>query len=313
MTPPLVSVAIPAYNHAAFIEACLASVCAQTYPELELVMIDDGSTDATFEIAEKFLESRRDRFRRIVLLCQKNQGVCATSNAVIQAAQGEWVHLLGSDDLLYPGKVERIQKAIEEWQCPDLALVHADIDMVDAQGRSIEGKRLEKDRPPPGIDREAWRWLFFNRQYIFNPTVALRREAILSIGGFDARLALEDLDCWLRLAVRYPIARVPEVLASYRKHSGNTSRRRLMMLGALLHTFGNFLATSGERLGEDEVRRHFRKYLKQVWRRFRTNRTTWLPIVIGAWISSLMQTPNAGDYHRFGNLLDELAKQELQG
>ena len=313
MTPPLVSVAIPAYNHAAYIEVCLASVCAQTYPELELVMIDDGSTDDTFEIARKFLEQHGNRFRRIVLERQKNQGVCATSNAVIKAAQGEWVHLLGSDDLLFPQKVERIQQAIEDWHCPELALVHADIDMVDAQGKSVEGKRLEKDRPPPGIDHEAWRWLFVNRQYIFNPTVALRREAILSIGGFDARLALEDLDCWLRLSVRYPIGRVPEILASYRKHSGNTSRRRLMMLGALLHTFGNFLTASGERLSEDEIRRHFRRNQKQNWRRFRANRPTWLPSVIGAWISSLMQTPHASDYHRFGNLLDTLAKQELQG
>jgi alpha-1,3-rhamnosyltransferase len=291
----------------------LASVCAQTYPELELVMIDDGSNDGTFEIARKFLEPHSNRFRRIVLERQDNQGVCATSNAVIAASRGEWVHLLGSDDVLYPNKVERIQRAIKESCCSDLALVHADIDMIDADGQSIDGTRLRKHRPPPGIDYEAWRWLFCNRQYIFNPTVALRREAILAIGGFDPHLALEDLDCWLRLAVRYPVARVPEVLARYRKHSGNTSRRRLMMLGALLHTFGNFLATSGERLCEDEIRHHFQKNLKQVWRRFRANRPTWLPTVIRAWLSSLRQTPNADDYHRFGNLLDELARQELQG
>lgn len=309
MTAPLVSVAIPAYNHAAFIEACLASVCAQTYPELELVLIDDGSTDATFEIAEKFLASRRDRFRRVVLLRQQNQGVCATSNAVIAAAQGEWAHLLGSDDMLYPQAVERTQQAIKEWNCPELALVHADIDMVDASGQTIEGTRLRKDRPPPGIDREAWRWLFHNRQYIFNPTVALRREAIMAIDGFDPRLSLEDLDCWLRLSLRYPIARVPEVLASYRKHSGNTSRRRLMMLGALLHTYGNFLVEAEARFSHEDIRRHFRSNLKQVFRRFRVNRPAWLPVVINAWLGSLLRTPKAEDYHRLGELLDRLAKE----
>jgi alpha-1,3-rhamnosyltransferase len=312
MTPPLVSVAIPAYNHAAFIEDCLASVCAQTYPELELVMIDDGSTDATFEVAERFLAGHRERFRRIVLLRQQNQGVCATSNAVIAASQGEWVHLLGSDDRLHPQAVARIQQSIAEWNCPELALVHADIDMIDAAGRPVAGTRLRKNRPSPGIDREAWRWLFFNRQYIFNPTVALRREAILAIGGFDPQLALEDLDGWLRLALRYPIARVPEVLASYRKHSGNTSRRRVKMLGALLHTYGNFLTEAGACFSQADIRRHFRGNLKQAWRRFRTRRPAGLPAIAGAWLASLVRTPAAGDYHRLGDLLDELARQGVE-
>lgn len=309
MTLPLVSVAIPAFNHAAYIEACLDSVCAQTYPELELVMIDDGSIDDTFEIAERFMASRRSRFRRVVLQRQENRGVCATSNAVIHAAQGEWVHLLGSDDLLLPNKVVRIQQAIDDWCCPKLALVHADVSMVDADGNAIDGKRLRKERPSPGVDTDAWRWLFFNRQYIFNPTVALRREAFLSIGGFDARLALEDLDCWLRLSLHYPIARVPEVLASYRKHAGNSSRHRVRMLGALLHTYGNFLDQAGGRIGDADVRRHFRTNMKQVWRRFREHRPAWLPAVAGAWMRSLMSTPQASEYHRFGNLLDELAEE----
>ena len=312
MSRPLVSIAIPAYNHATFIEDCLASVCEQTYPELELILIDDGSTDATYEIAEKYLATRRDRFRRVVLQRQPNQGVCATSNAVITAAQGEWVHLLGSDDMLYPNAVERTQQAIREWNCPELALVHADIDMVDATGQAIEGTRLRRDRPPPGIDREAWHWLFRNRQYIFNPTVALRREAILSIDGFDRHLALEDLDCWLRLSLRYPIARVPEVLARYRKHAGNTSRRRLMMLGALLRTYGNFVEVAGDRLGTTEIREHFRRNLKQVWRRFRANRPAWLFSVAGAWMGSYLRSPDARDYYRFGELLDRLAQSEFQ-
>lgn len=310
MTPPLVSVAIPAYNHAAFIEDCLASVCAQTYPELELVMIDDGSADATFEIAGNFLASRRERFRRIVLLRQENQGVCATSNAVIAAAGGAWVHLLGSDDLLHPQAVARTQQAIAEWNCPELALVHADIDVIDAAGRPGGGTRLRKDRPPPGVDREAWRWLFHGRHFIFNPTVALRREAVLAVGGFDPRLSLEDLDCWLRLALRYPIARVPEVLASYRKHGGNASRRRLMMLGALLHTHAKFLDAAGERLGAAELGRHYRRNLGQVWRRCRASRPGWLPAVASAWLGSYLRRPAAGDYRRFGELIDRLAREE---
>jgi len=306
VTQPLVSVAIPAYNHAAYIEACLASVCAQTYPELELVLIDDGSQDDTLEVARRYLESHGDRFRRVVLERQENQGVSATSNAVIAACRGEWVHLLGSDDVLHPDKVERIQQAIADWNCPDLALVHADADTVDEHGRSVT-RRRQKPRPAPGPDREAWRVLFLGDNYIINPTVTLSRDAFLSVGGFDRHLALEDIDCWLRLSARYAIARVPEVLASYRKHPGNTLRRRVRMLGAQFHTFGKFLAEHPGLIADADVRHHFRRNLMRFWRRVRRRRPWLLMRVLAAQLMSHLRTPQPEDYRRFGRLLDEVA------
>jgi alpha-1,3-rhamnosyltransferase len=302
----LVSVAIPAYNHAAFIEACLASVCAQTYAELELVLIDDGSQDDTLEVARRYLEPYRDRFRRIVLERQENQGVSAASNAVIAACQGEWVHLLGSDDVLHPDKVARIQRAIADWNCPDLALVHADADTIDEHGRPV-ARRRQKLRPAPGPDREAWRVLFLGDNFVINPTVALRRDAFLAVGGFDRKLALEDIDCWLRLSARHAIARVPEVLASYRKHPGNTLRRRVRMLGAQFHTFGKFLAEHPGLIAEDDIRRHFRRCLTRFWRRMRRKQPWLLPAVLGAQLKSHLRTPQPEDYRRFGRLLDAAA------
>ena len=306
MIQPLVSVAIPAYNHAAFIEACLASVCAQTYAELELVLIDDGSQDDTLEVARRFLEPRRGRFRRIVLERQENQGVSAASNAVIAACQGEWVHLLGSDDVLHPDKIARIQQAIAEWNSADLALVHADADTIDEHGRPVT-RRRQKPRPAPGPDREAWHILFLGDNFIVNPTVTLRRDAFLAVGGFDRKLALEDIDCWLRLSARYAIARVPEVLASYRKHPGNTLRRRVRMLGAQFHTFGKFLAEHPGLIADTDVRIHFRRYLKRFWRRMRRQQPWLLPVVLGAQVKSRLRTPQPEDYRRFGRLLDKAA------
>jgi alpha-1,3-rhamnosyltransferase len=306
VTQPLVSVAIPAYNHAAFIEACLASVCAQTYPELELVLIDDGSQDDTLEVARRFLEPQRERFRRIVLERQENQGVSAASNAVIAACRGEWVHLLGSDDVLYPEKIARIQQAVAEWHCPDLALVHADADYIDRNGRLL-ARQPRKSRPPPGVDREAWRWLFAGRHYVFNPTLALRREAVLAVGGFDPSLPQEDLDCFLRLSARYALARVPQVLASYRKHPGNNLRRRVRVLGALFMTYGKFLAEHGQLIADDEIRRHFRQNLRRFWRRMRRQQPWLLPQVAAALLRSHWRTPQAEDYRRFGRLLAQAA------
>lgn len=307
MTAPLVSVAIPAYNHAQFVEACLASVCAQTYPELELILLDDGSRDTTFSIADNYLKNQGGRFRRVVLARHPNQGVSRTSNDCITACRGEWVHLLGSDDILYPDKIARMQQAIASWGCDGLALAHADVDYIDQTGAHHVRQPDLSSRPPPGPDFAAYRWLFPMNDYVFNPTIALRRETFLAAGGFDPALALEDLDCWLRLSTRAAIGRVPEVLAGYRKHPGNTSRRRLKMLGAQFLTYAKFLTQHADLIADDELRRHYRRNLRRVWKRLRFKQPWLLPQVARAALTSLIRTPRPTDYQRFGLLLDATA------
>ena len=306
-TLQLVSIAIPAYNHAAFIEDCLASVCAQTYPELELILIDDGSTDNTFEIAQHFLERHRARFHRIVLEKRNNQGVSANSNACIEACHGEWIHLLGSDDILHPNKVEHIQQSIQNWDCQKLAMVHADCDYIGEDGDSVTRSR-QKSRPAPGPDFHAFRWLFLGEHYVFNPTIALHRETFLSIGGFDKTLPLEDLDCWLRLSLHHAIARIPEVLASYRKHPGNSSRRRLKMLSALFRTYAKFLTSNRGLINADAVSQHFRRNLWRFWRRTRDKRPWLLPKIVLTALQSYWKTPAGSDYLYFAMMLDEMSQ-----
>ena len=301
MTAPLVSIAIPAYRHEKYIETCLASICDQTYPELELVLIDDGSPDDTFGVASRFLESRRGRFRRVHLERHENRGVSANSNACIEACRGEWVHLIGSDDRLYREKVARIQSAVAEWALPDLALVHTDTDTIDASG-TVRPVRKADRNAPPGPDRAAYRWLF-HRNLISNPSIALRRDVFLSIGGFDPLLPLEDIDCWLRLSTRYAIARVPEVLASYRKHPENSLRQRQKMLGAFFLTYAKFLETNPGLIPEQEVKRHFRWHLQRYWRRIRHSEPQRFPLYVGAMLASHLRTPQPDDYRRFGAVL----------
>lgn len=298
---PLVSVAIPAYRHERYIETCLASVCAQTYPELELVLIDDGSPDATFERAGEFLASHGQRFRRIVLEKRENSGVSANSNACIAACRGEWVHLLGSDDRLYPEKIARIQQAIATWGCPELALVHTDTDTIDADDL-VRPVRRPGRHAGAGPDHAAYRWLF-HRNLISNPSIALHRERFLACGGFDPSLPLEDLDCWLRLSVDHAIARLPEVLASYRKHPGNSLRQRQKMLGAFFLTYEKFLACHPGLIPDEEIRRHFRWHLERFRRRFPDRSPQTLLLITRHWLASYFRTPLPEDYHRFGALL----------
>ncbi len=260
MTAPLMSVAVPAYNHARYIVACLESVVAQGYPEIEIVVVDDGSADATAELAEDFLTRHAARFRRVRVIRQANLGVSAASNRAIQECEGEWVHLLGSDDRLYPDKIAVQWQAIQSWGEADLALVYADADFIDDNDQILSS--TTERRPPAGVDRSAWTWLMHTNR-IPNPTVAIRRRAFLALGGFDERLRLEDLDAWLRLAARHPIARVPEILAAYRRHAGNASLAQVRMLAATWATLARFVQSGSARIDPGALRRALIRHLRR--------------------------------------------------
>lgn len=294
--PPLVSVAVPAYNHASFLPACLESVRNQTYPRLELVIVDDGSIDDTRAVAERFAATHAGRFERLAILHQPNQGVSAASNRAIAACQGEWVHLLGSDDLLYPDKILRQQQAINAWREPRLALIYSDVDFIDAEGRVRSS--ATRNRPPPGPDFQAYLWLIRYND-IANPTVALRREAFLAMGGFDEGLRLEDLDGWLRLSVHHAIARIPGVLAGYRRHDGNASQRQLMMFEANWDTLGKFAEQHGELIPPALWRACLRRRLRSFLRWARKNAPSLIPMILSDVLLSLVRTPKPAVWRRY--------------
>ncbi len=186
------------------------------------------------------------------------------------------------------------------------ALVHADVDYINEDGGRIERPRA-KSRPPAGIEHEAYRWLFLQKHFIFNPTLALHRQSFLDAGGFDPALPLEDLDCWLRLATQHTFGRVPEVLAAYRKHPGNASRRRLKMLAAQFDTYASFIERYPELLSPDEIRENFRDNLRRFWKRMRRKQPWLYPAVLGARLRYRRTPPDASAYRRFSAILKRSA------
>lgn len=297
--PPLTSVAVPAYNHARYIGVCLESVCNQSYPELELVVVDDGSSDGTGEVVQRFIQEHGSRFRRIELIRQDNRGVSAASNRAIAACRGKWVHLLGSDDLLYPDKVEIQWRAIQDWDDERLALVYADADLIDGDGVSIP--KAAGERPPAGPDPKAYLSLVLGNP-IPNPTVMLHRERFISIGGFDESRPLEDWDCWLRLASRYALARVPERLAAYRRHGANASLRQAMMLQESWSILGRFFECHGELVPPALVRASFRRRLRSFRRWARKNAPALLPGILWDTLRACVRTPDSELFYRYARL-----------
>ena len=198
-----VSIIIPAYNSARFLRAAIESALRQTRPALEVIVVDDGSTDETSEILEQFGD-------RICVQHQENRGPAAARNTGISAARGDFLLFLDSDDVLLPACVE-LQLARFEAE-PSLGLVHSDVEFVDPEGTLV---RVADQGLEGRIAREL---LLLERPVISSAGsgIMVPRRVAEEVGGFDDRLrASEDWDFCYRIASRYPVGRVAQTLLHY--------------------------------------------------------------------------------------------------
>lgn len=230
-TPSLVSVVIPAYNAAAHLGDCLDSVLAQAgVAALELVVVDDGSTDATAEVA-----GSRPGVR--VIRLAGNEGPSRARNAGIAAARGDLVAFLDADDLWPAGSLAARIDVLRRH--PQAALAYGDCRQFDDGGPHdhtlFEAGRLGAAAWGQGsVVPDAYVRLLADN-FITTGSVLVRRSAVAGTGGFAEDLRLvEDLDLWLRIARAHPIAWCPQVCLLRRRHGGNLSRDAEAMASAFL-------------------------------------------------------------------------------
>jgi glycosyltransferase involved in cell wall biosynthesis len=219
MNAPLVSVIIPAYNAAAFIERTLVSVLNQSYQNLEAIVVDDGSQDETVEIVKNYAQ----KDERIILLQQKNAGVAAARNSAIEVAKGEFIAPIDADDIWYPQNLEKqVNCAISGGETVGLVYSWSvDID---------ENDQIEAGFHAAKVSGNVYKILICHN-FIGNASSTLiRRQCLVEVGGYSCELkqrnaqGCEDWDLYLRLAERYHFAVVPEFLVGYRKRAGSMSR-----------------------------------------------------------------------------------------
>jgi glycosyltransferase involved in cell wall biosynthesis len=204
-----VSVVIPAYNHERFVGIAVASALRQTRPPLEIVVVDDGSTDATASRVAEFGPDVR-------LISQPNGGVSSARNTGIAEASGDLIAFLDADDEWCPAKLERQVAAFEA--DPDLGLVHCAVEDISADG-AVLARHID------GLSG----WVADELLLLRRPVVLgggsgfiVPRDVLHLIGGFDPRLSTSaDWDVVYRVARSYRIGFVPEVLLRYRLHGGN--------------------------------------------------------------------------------------------
>lgn len=230
---PKVTVVIPVYNREKYVAAAIESILAQTFPDFELLVIDDGSTDRSREI----IQSYRDP--RLHLVCNEtNLGIPKTRNRGLQLAQGEYLAFLDSDDWAYP---ERLAKQVAFLDShPDYAAVGAWVAWMDEEGRSLRRIR----RKPVLPDEIAAQRLF--RQGIENSASMARTVVLREYGHREEYDLSEDFDLWSRIAAQHKLATLPEVLGRCRMHESRTTYeqahrkkdRRLTIYAAQLHALG---------------------------------------------------------------------------
>lgn len=252
MTPPhSVAAIIPTYNCAGFLPAAIASVRAQTVPMAQIIVVDDGSTDNTAEVVNQLGSDIR-------YIQQQNAGPSAARNVGIRAAETEWVALLDADDLWLPDKTERQLALLESH--PELALMASNRTEVDGAGTVILDSLFDhhglisfmEELAGKPIPHALARLVKIN--FIPTSSVLARREAILDLGGFDAGIRFsEDLELWCRLAARYSMACLPEVLTLYRRHGANAVARPEPMLLGLIQTMRSLRERCAESLRNEGI------------------------------------------------------------
>jgi glycosyltransferase involved in cell wall biosynthesis len=205
----LVSVVIPTYNYGRFVTEAVESALTQTYPNVEVIVVDDGSTDDTKER----LAGYGDRIRYIY---QENQGLSAARNTGLRAARGRFIALLDSDDAFHPRKLEFQVKLLEG--CPDVGLVRT----LAFQDLSARWHSIDTD---PGTRLVSIGDLVCRTT--FCPSSAMiRAECVEAVGYFDPAVSgTADRDYWIRAAARYAVAVLESPLTFYRWHSTNMSRQ----------------------------------------------------------------------------------------
>ena len=225
---PRVSVIIPTYNSARFISSAVSSVLGQSYKDYEIIIVDDGSADATREVTAKF-------GNKVLYLYQSNAGPAAARNLGLSRATGEFVAYLDADDLWYPQKLEKQVAFLSAHK--SYGIVHSDIDVIDENDRVIQPRFNQQTgrTVPAGYCTMQ----LLHESHVQTLTVMARRVWVDKVGRFDERLkGTEDYLQWILVSMEgAAVGYVDESLAMYRRTNGSISSSSRWMCGEFIKMF----------------------------------------------------------------------------
>ena len=229
---PLVTVIIASYNHGPYIEQSILSVIRQSYPNVELLVIDDGSTDDSVERIEALQKAYGFDFR-----VQKNQGLTRTLNEASNRAKGVFVAPFGSDDIMLENRLAlQMDYLVDK---PEVGICAGNMELMNADGTPYVERH---PRPLPGFRRLDFDDVFLERKPLaLAPTLLIRKEALEKVGGFNPEIRLEDLYIQLKIThAGYSIDALDAVLARYRKHPTNSYKNIRFMTESVLRIYADY-------------------------------------------------------------------------
>lgn len=210
---PLVTVYITSYNYARFLRQSIDSVLSQTLQDFELIIIDDGSTDGSWEIIESYAHDPR-----IIPIKQHNKGLNVTNNIALRAARGRYIMRLDADDWLDHHALELLSGVLE--RDPKAGLVFPDYYLVDAEGRILEQVRRHNFDDVTLLDQPA-----------HGACTMIRRSCLLEVGGYDESFRCQDgYGLWIRFIEHFDVRNINLPLFFYRQHGNNltTNEERIL-------------------------------------------------------------------------------------
>lgn len=214
---PLVTYVVPCFNHQAFVGDAIRSLLNQTYNQIELVIINDGSSDGSLDEIEKLIGACEKRFTRFKVISRKNMGLVHSLNEGLEWARGDFFAMLASDDLLYPHKTQKMVDCLNA-AGQHTAVAYGAMDVIDEKGRIIR-----KLSGKPGFYN--FKDVILKKCPYATPTQMVRVKSLRKIGGFNKNLRFEDWAMVLALtADGNKIFICTDVVAQYRRHSSNISK-----------------------------------------------------------------------------------------
>lgn len=255
---PLVTIGVSSYNYSMYIEAALDSVLAQTYEHIELIIIDDCSSDDCPQLIAQWIA--KNKLQCTFIQHEKNLGITKTSNEFVRLARGKYLCLFATDDIMLPEKIAR-QTAILEAAGEAYGMCYANVQLMDEAGNAIG----MYDKENKGIEGDALEAFVFGDLQFATPSALLRMSVYARAGLYDERVLLEDYNFWLRVLALYKIKycdypcmiyRIKQQSAIYDAWTANNKERYYYD-----RVLSNFQALSYTR--NEKVRRHLRQKISQ--------------------------------------------------
>lgn len=220
---PLVSIIALCYNHARFLEAALDSILAQTYPHLEVVLVDDASTDGSADILRRYA-AQNPGWQ--LLLLPENLNNCRAFNRGLALSRGEFIIDFATDDVLLPERITQ-QVAAFAQAGPRCGMVYTDAELLDESGRFVR-HYYRRDARGNLHPRPASGLVFADvlaRYFISTPTMLMRRATLEALGGYDETLSYEDFDFWVRASRDWEFQFLDTITTCKRLHPSSMSQR----------------------------------------------------------------------------------------